>query len=106
MYKLPPFGNMVIRLSDGAFVPKTNEDYVAWLTLGNTPAPADPPPPPTQEQVDLAAAKADALIQQVAGMTPAQILAFIQQTFPGLSAAQQKFLFVCGVAASFAARHY
>lgn len=34
------------RLSDGAFVnPETNQEYLQWLSEGNTPEPADTPPP-------------------------------------------------------------
>lgn len=33
------------RISDGAFVnPETNAEYLAWLSEGNTPEPADPVP--------------------------------------------------------------
>jgi hypothetical protein len=52
MYKLtnPSFGqtesNVVIRLSDNAFIPLVSDNidyqqYLKWVALGNTPLPAD-----------------------------------------------------------------
>jgi hypothetical protein len=46
MYKLSPYPNQVIRLSDGALIPfdPDNTDYQAylkWLEEGNTPLPAE-----------------------------------------------------------------
>lgn len=48
MYKLHPYGNLVERLSDNAFIPfdPANSDYaeyLAWLEQGNTPLPAEQP---------------------------------------------------------------
>jgi len=48
MFKLhnTPFGQVVIRLADNAFIPfdPDNSDYIAylaWLAEGNVPTPAD-----------------------------------------------------------------
>lgn len=103
-YRLNSEG-VVVRNSDAATIPVdlSNPDYLAFLASGETPDPYIAPAP-TQDELDAIAAKSDALIEQVAGMTPAQVLSFVQQNFSGLNAQQQKFLFVCGVAASFVAR--
>lgn len=52
MYKLrnlPLGGNDVQRIEDGTFIPfdpanKDYQAYLAWLSEGNEPLPADPPP--------------------------------------------------------------
>lgn len=95
----------VVRKSDSATIPVdlSNPDYLEFLASGETPDPYVAPAP-TQDELDAISAKADALVAHISGMTPAQILAFVQQNFGSLSAQQQKFLFVCGVAASFVAR--
>lgn len=54
MYKLHPTG--VFRLTDTAFIPAdpANTDYaayLAWLSEGNTPEPADVPVPTVQDQI-------------------------------------------------------
>ena len=46
MYKLTQFENIVMRVSDNAFIPTdpANTDYQAylkWVEAGNTPLPAD-----------------------------------------------------------------
>ena len=58
-YKLT-FSPSITRLSDGASIPadEANTDYVAylaWLSKGNTPTPADLPPAPTYQELRAAA---------------------------------------------------
>ena len=81
MYKLTKF-EAIQRLADKAFISPSagNLDYVEylkWVALGNTPAPADPDPPPSQSHVDGVAAKADVKVQQLLAMTPAQVDTFL-----------------------------
>ena len=55
-YKLT-HSSETVRTSDGAVIPASTENgdytaYLAWLSEGNTPEPADvPPPPSTLEQI-------------------------------------------------------
>lgn len=44
--------NVVIRLSDGAFVPISSGEYRDWLAAGNTPQPADTLTPTEQARID------------------------------------------------------
>lgn len=46
MYKLTSDDNIILRISDNAFIPKVNgnkeyEEYLQWLQEGNIPAPND-----------------------------------------------------------------
>jgi hypothetical protein len=46
MYQLTPFLQTIRRISDSAFIPKSNgntdyQEYLKWLAEGNEPLPAD-----------------------------------------------------------------
>lgn len=63
MYKLT--SSWPKRIADGAFVnPEANQEYLAWLSEGNTPEPADVPPPPTVQEQLAALDAANALTQR------------------------------------------
>lgn len=87
MYKYPPYGQMVIRLSDGAFVQPDNPDLLAWLALGNTIAPADVIPP-TQDQLDIEAAKTYAKLVALRNMTPQQVQTWVDGNVTNLAEAK------------------
>jgi DNA-binding XRE family transcriptional regulator len=62
MYKLTQSENTVQRLSDNAFIPfdggnRDYQEYLEWLSEGNTPEPYIPPPPPPVTQVTAYQAK-------------------------------------------------
>jgi hypothetical protein len=55
-YKLLNFSSHILRVNDGAFIPKdpSNVDYMnylKWCEAGNTPLPADPLPNPRIAQI-------------------------------------------------------
>lgn len=84
-------GTSILR-SDGASIPPdpTNVDYQAflvWQAAGNVPTPYVAPPP-TQDQLDVAAAKAYAKLTALKTMTPAQIQAWVTANVTTLAAAQ------------------
>ena len=90
-YKLLKSG--VLRLADNASIPPTmdNLDWVAyqkWLSVPNTPQPADPEPAPVdQSDLDLIDKRMKALamcVAQVGGITPAQMKALFKQKFDSL----------------------
>lgn len=70
-------GNMILRTTDGAFIPPdpANTDYaayLAWLEEGNTPEPApEPPAPPvlTTEQKLEAAGLTVAELKELFGLS-------------------------------------
>lgn len=101
----------VIRLEDRVTIPfdprnVNYNEYLDWLALGNAPLPADPAPVPAADDLDAQAAGLDALVSQVANMTIPQIAAFIDSTFPTLTAPQRKTLFVFGVTSHFVAKRW
>lgn len=54
-YKDSPFD--AVQRSDGAWVPKRDPEYMAWLAEGNTPGPADPVVPAIPEVVTMRQAR-------------------------------------------------
>jgi hypothetical protein len=87
----------VVRLADGAAIPldPANNDYRAvlgWVALGNVIAPADPPAPLVaveQKLVDdMAAAKAYQKLQTLAGMSRAEIQAWMTANVTNLAEAR------------------
>lgn len=100
LYKLDPIG--VVR-SDGLHIPNDTrnrhwQEYLAWVALGNTPDPEF-----TQAELDAqaaeaaeralrlanrAAAKADALVAELASRTPAEIDAYIVANVTDLASAK------------------
>ncbi len=76
-YQLTVNANAVLDLDSGHMRLITSDEYVTWLSLGNTPLPADPMPAPTQDQLDVAAAKAYAKLTALQNMTPAQVQGWI-----------------------------
>ena len=62
MYRLTQSETTVQRLSDNAFIPfdggnRDYQEYLEWLSEGNTPEPYIPPPPPPVTQVTAYQAK-------------------------------------------------
>lgn len=105
MFKLTRNPALILRLADGALVPadERNADYqrfLAWQAEGNTPAAADPPPAPTQDEINTAAAKADAVLTALEAMTPTQAAAYVEANvtdFQSAKALLKKFAIVIAV---------
>ena len=62
MYKLTKSNTSITRLSDGAFIPlaagnRDYQEYLEWVALGNTAAPADPVVTPTPSVVSMRQAR-------------------------------------------------
>lgn len=97
----------VRRNADGLNIPETLDygpwqEYLVWRQ-SNTPDPIEPDPPPSQEQLDAIAAKADADVQALAAMTPAQASAYVQANVNNLADAKA-FLKRCAVILSVLAK--
>lgn len=81
MYKLLQNSTFIIRISDGTTIPTDTDNtdyatYLAWLSEGNTPEPADPPSPPpvypiTRRQL-LIALKTTGIISSAEAIAAAQ----------------------------------
>lgn len=123
MYKLIRNSSSVLRTADRANIPddERNGDrqaFIRWrdgwtekLPDGtevvhppHEPEPADPEPPPTQDELDAAAARADAKLAALAAATPVQIRAWANQNFPTLTAAERDRLGTAFVALAILAR--
>jgi hypothetical protein len=91
-YKLHYRGG-VLRLADGAYIPKDAinldwQDYIVWLSLGNVPEAADAPPGPSQNDVDAAAARAYAKLAALMQMTPESVQAWVQANVTNVAEVQ------------------
>lgn len=123
MYKQIRNSSCVLRLADGASIPdderngdrhafirwrdgwtETLEDGTDLVHPPHEPEPADPAPAPTQDELDAAAARADAKLAALAAATPAQIRAWANQNFPTLTAAERDKLGTLAVAVGILAR--
>lgn len=100
MYKLTNT-TVIVRLSDGVFIPfdSENSDYaefLKWKKAGNNPSPADPPTPEqiaeaaqrAKDIADATAAKAYAKLSTLRNMTSAQVQAWVSANVTNLSQAQ------------------
>lgn len=90
LYKLIKIG---VRHEDGRTIVGSVEnrdwrEFLKWQADGGVPDQIDPDPPPTQEQLDVIAAKSDADVIALAGMTPAQAAAFVQASVVDLPSAK------------------
>lgn len=91
IYRLGLFGE-IIRDKDSALIPKDPEnidyqDFLKWISAGNTPAPYVPKPLTLEQQYDLEVKNYDKL-KALMNMTPAQVQAWVKVNVTTLAQAQ------------------
>ena len=89
-YKLTKDDSTVFDTTNNIIIPRDSrhplyQDFLKWLDDGNIPDPFDPP---TQEERDIAAAKAHVKLNALKNMTPAQIQAWVAANVTNLAQAQ------------------
>jgi hypothetical protein len=93
MYQAIRSSTSIRRLADGACIPRdpSNRDYrgfIEWEAAGGVLLPADPAPAPTADELDEAAALGYAKLRALAGMTQAEIDAWVLANVTNLIGAQ------------------
>lgn len=111
MFQLTLDPKIIRRASDGASIPtdEGNADYQEFLRwrdgwvetqpdgseiehAGHMPLPPDPPAAPSADQVNEAQALQYNRLKLLARSTQVELEAYIDQIFPGMSAAQREFV--------------